>query len=366
MNRIALLFDRAYIETQPCFMELAIQLANNGFHVDLYMIMQSNNHLPFFENQTIRILPFPDSVFQKAEYWSKILYAKDRKYKAIIGTPFRGTWVAYKTAAIQKIPYYYLSDELSEHLLTGFNVGQRNKWVKRNYISNKNAAATIALGEERYAAQREQNKIDFSHDHIVLPNAQAGNAIKLRSHFFRDIFNIEDHKPILLFAGTLNWNLARKIYEETKTYSDRDYHIVFQSRTIGLMGEQKHPFIKMSTIPIPAIMMNYAVSSADIGLALYDKQSVHETNNGITGGKIGTYLKNGLPLIAGSSDNLKVFDDQKVGTYWDGETPFDQIAFLSINNMEVSRGNIPEFYRRNLQYELFFEQFKAHLLKSIR
>ena len=49
---------------------------------------------------------------------------------------------------------------------------------------------------------------------LFLPNGQAGAAIKLRSNYFRDIFNLEDRKPILLFAGTLNWNLARRIYEE--------------------------------------------------------------------------------------------------------------------------------------------------------
>ena len=366
MHKIALLFDRSHIDTQHCFMELAIQLAGNGFEVDLYMINTSNNHLPFFENQNIRILPFPESKFQKAEYWSKIIYSKDRKYKAIIATPVMGTWIAYQTARIQKIPYYYFTDELVNHLLADVPEKVRTKLERRNYISNKNAAATIALDEERYIVQKKINKIDYPHDHIVLPNAQSGDVVRLRSHYFRDIFNIEDRKPILLFAGTLNWNLARKIYEETKTYSERDYHIVFQSRTVGLMREEVHPFIKMSTIPIPSAMMNYAVSSADIGLALYDKESVHETNNGIAGGKIGTYLKNGLPVIAGSAYNLKIFEQENVGTYWDGEKPFDQIAIHAIRNISANREQIPGYYKKHLQYELFFERFKEHLLKSIK
>ncbi len=366
MRRIALLFDRAYIDTQHCFMELAIQLAGSGFHVDLYMLINSNNHLPFFENQAIRVLPFPDSFFQKSEYWSKIIYAKDRKYKAIIGTPIRGAWVAYKTATIQRIPYYYFADELIEHLLLGVTDIKKGRLSRENYIANKNAAATIALDDERYLIQKEQNKIDFPHEHIILPNAQSGDAVKLKSNYYRDIFNIDDRKPILLFAGTLNWNLARKIYEETKTYSEKDYHIVFQSRTVGLMGEGAHPFIKMSTIPIPSAMMNYAVSSADIGLVLYDKDSVHETNNGIAGGKIGTYLKNGLPVIAGSAYNLKIFEQQHVGTYWDGDIPFDQIAVQAIRDMASNREQIPGYYKKHLQYELFFEKFKQHLLKSIK
>ena len=52
--------------------------------------------------------------------------------------------------------------------------------------------------------------------------------------------------------------------------------------------------------------------------------------------------------------------------YWDGETSFDEIAIKGIKNMEICRKNISEFYKENLQYELFFENFKTHLLKSIK
>jgi hypothetical protein len=364
-RRIALLYNKSYIDTQHCYMELAIQLANNGFQVDLYMLNKSNNYQPFFENQDIRILPFPESAFQKAEYWSKIVYAKDRKYKAIIGTPVQGVWIAYKTAAIQRIPFYYFADELPDHLLNDETGPRKRKLLKENIIANKKAAATITLGEERYKLQIQQNGIDYPHDKIVLPNAQSGNAIKLKSNYFRDILNIEDRKPILLFAGTLNWLLARKIYEETKSYGERNYHLIFHARTLGLMGESNHPFIRISTMPIPSNMLNYAVSSADIGLALYDKHSTVETNNGITGGKIGTYLKNELPLIAGSAENLKLFQDEKVGIYWDGEKSFDEVATEAISIKEKCIENIPGFYKRNLQYEFFFKAFLEHLLKSI-
>ena len=363
---IALIFDRAYIDTQPCYVELATQLANSGFHVDLYMLIKSNNHLPFFENQAIRILPFPDSLFQKAEYWSKIIYAKDRKYKAIIGTPVRGAWTAYKTAKIQRIPFYYFADELIEQLIIGSTSDVQKNLEKRNYIANRKAVASIALSEERFSIQKILNKIDYPHEHIIIPNAQSGDAKRIKSNYFRDFFNIEDRKPILLYAGTLDWSLAKKIYEETKNYGERDYHLVFHARTLGLMGKKNHPFIKISNVPLPGSILNYAISSADIGLALYDKNVNGEIRNGFTGGKIGTYLKNELPIIAGSAENLRFFEEKKVGVYWDGETSFDEIASRGINNMEISRKNISTFYRENLQYEFFFEHFKAHLQKSIK
>mgnify|MGYP000150220486 CR=1 FL=1 len=365
LGKIALFFNRAYIDTQACFTELAKQLANKGFIVHLYMPVNNNNQQPFFENQNIRIYPFPESKFEKIEFWYKIRFAKDRKYKALIGTPVDGAWLAYKVSKVQNVPYYYLADELIDHLLNSIPQHEKKQVAGKNYISNKNAAGTIALGEERYAIQKKINRIDYSHNYFVIPNAQSGEAKKLKSNYYRDIFNIEDRKPILLFAGTLNWSLANKIYEETKTYSNKEYHLIFQSRTLGLMGENDHPFIKVSTVPIPGSMMNYAVSSADIGLAIYDR-SVHETRNGFTGGKIGMYLKNQLPLITGSADNLRFFEEQGVGVYWDGDTLFDEVANKAIANKEVYMKNIPGFYKENLQYEIFCEKFYNSLIASIK
>ena len=82
-KKIALLFNRTYIDAHQCFMELANQLAKNGFEVDLYTLNNSFNFQPFFENYNIRILPFPATKFQKAEScWYKILPSKDRKYNS--------------------------------------------------------------------------------------------------------------------------------------------------------------------------------------------------------------------------------------------------------------------------------------------
>ena len=365
MKRLALFFDRTYIDAHHCFVELANQLAKAGFGVDLYMVRNAANYQPFFENQQIRILSFPRSKFELLDFWYQIRFSNERRYAALIGTPVEGVWLAYRVAKIQKVPYYYLADELVEHIIVNSPKDQQVKLAYQNRKANRHAKATIALGENRYRKQVEFNHIDYPHEHFVIPNAAAGQAIKLRSNYFRDIFNINDQKPILLFAGTLQWSLAKRVYEETKGFSNRDYHLIFHGRTLGLMGEGSHPFIKISSVPLPYAMINYAFSSADIGLALYNKEITQESMNCLTGGKIGTYLKNELPLIAGNDLSLQLFQKEGVGIFWDGETPFDDIANKAIGNMNNMRMNIPSFYRHNLQYEFYFENFKKHLEKSI-
>src|SRR5580704_11526697 len=149
MKKIALLFDRTYVDAHHCFREMAIQLADLGFGVDLYSLHNAFNFQPFFENSNIQVLNFPTSKFQRLEYWSRILYSKDRRYSAIVATPIKGSYLAYRTASIQKIPFYYLADELIEHLLGNQPLSQLKSLEQKNYISNKWAAASIALGEDR-------------------------------------------------------------------------------------------------------------------------------------------------------------------------------------------------------------------------
>jgi len=386
VERIALFFDKPYIQTQHCYMDIAIQLAKS-FDVDLYMILSSNNNIPFFEEQNIRILPFPRSQAQKMEFWAR-LFSGGKKYKAVIGTPLEGAWLSYQVSKIQGIPFYYFADELFKNLTAHKTQQQKKVLVKRMKNIQRNAAATIIPSiiytgpdmslDERlnidpyYLAvksEREEfleTKQDTGHSFIVLPNAPSYTAKKQRSHFYRDIFNIDDDKPILFYAGTLDWALSRKIFEETKSYQDKPYHLIFQARTLGLMGDTPHPFIKISTVPIPSSMMNYAVSSVDIGLALYDKNRPKEAENGFSSGKIGTYLKNEIPMIAGSLPEFKAFETHGVATFWDGEEAFDNIALRSISELEANRRKVPAFYEKYLQYEVFFEKLYTNIITATR
>ena len=360
MKKAALFFDRSYVDAHFCFTELAKHLADSGYLVDLYHLANPYNSPPVFFNDKIRVFNFPESKFQKIEFWAKIKFRKDYKYSVIFGTPIKGIWLAYKVAKNQRIPLIYLADEIFDPK-TKFHKNINWKRDKLKDIkANKFATASIALSKKRFFYQKKTNSLPDDHKHFVIPNAPAGKAERLKSNYFRDIFNINDDKPIILFIGTINWKLAKKIFNETKNYKNKDYHIVFHGRTKGLIGE-KHPFIKISDMPLPSNLINFAVSSADIGLVLYDKDVEQEYNNGETGGKIGTYLKNNLPVIAGNLDILYTFEKENVGIFWNGKEDIDKIIKKALLKKEEMIKNIPGYYKKNYNYSYFFESLKKFL-----
>jgi len=366
MKRIGLFFDRSYVDAHSCFRELAMQFAGKGFLVDLYHISNPYNPAPVFFNDKIRVYDFPRSKFEKLEFWYKYFLSEDKKYDVLIGTPVEGGRLAYHLARKKKIPLVYLADEILDPVVKYHKIENWDSVKKTDIKINNFATCTIALGEERYQYQKKINKLESNHKYFVIPNSESGPSKRLKSNYFRDIFNIEDRKPIILFIGTMNWNLAKVIFEQTKKYKDKNYHIVFHGRTHGLIGEGDHPFIKISKTPLPSNLLNYAVSSADLGLVLYDKSIEQEKNNGWTGGKIGTYLKNELPLIAGNLDEFKKFETQNVGICWDGIEEIDVAINKAISQSEHMRQSIPSFYKDNCDYKSFFEPFYDFILENCK
>ncbi len=365
MKKAALFFDRSYVDAHFCFTELAKHLVENNFSVDLYHLANPYNPPPVFYDDRIRVFSFPLSKFQKTEFQTKIRFYKDYKYSVVFGTPVKGVWLAYQAAKTQKIPLIYLADEIINPKTKHFAGIDYEKDKKKDIIANKYAAATIALSEKRFQYQKKINVLPDEHKYFVIPNAPAGSAVKLKSNYFRDIFNINDNKPIILFIGSINWKLAKKIFEDTKNFKNKEYHIIFHGRSKNQMGKEKHPFIKISETPLPSYLINYAFSSADIGLALYDKTSVAEAENGETGGKIGTYLKNKLPLIAGNLDVFHTFEEKNVGVFWDGNEDIDKIIKKAISKKDVMTENIPLFFEKNYNYDTFFNPFLTFINEII-
>lgn len=368
MKRIALFFNRSYVDAHSCFTELVRHLSASGYSVDLYCIFNPYNSIPLFNDNKVRVFDFPRSKFQRIEFWYKLNFNKDYKYTATIGTPFDGIFLAQSVARKFNAPFFYLADEIfNPQDLERHQFPNYPELKKKDILANKQAAATIALGQERFEFQVKINQLPNTHKYSVIPNAAAGESKQLRSNYFRDIFNINDDKPILLFIGTLSWKLAAKLFEESKSFIEKPYHLVFHARSLNQMGAgNNHPFIKISKTPVDSSMLNYVVSSATIGLVLYDKDSLAETENALTGGKIGTYLKNNLPLIVGNYSGLKTLEQKGAAVFIDDFKELDEAVNKIMTNIDNYKNNIKQLYNQEYNYSKFYKGFETYLNELVK
>jgi hypothetical protein len=64
---------------------------------------------------------------------------------------------------------------------------------------------------------------------------------------------------------------------------------------------------------LPAAMLGYAVSSASIGLALYDESRTNNRLMGTASGKVLLYMKNALPVIATRAGGFEWIEREQCG-----------------------------------------------------
>ncbi len=311
MKRVALFFDRTYIEAHFCFKELAVQLARAGYRVDLYF-----NHTPdpprFDAKLPIRLIPFGKSPLGTIRVLA-ILVRRYRSYEACVATPQWTLYWAWRLRPSRRVKLICLSDEVYADKVAEFSEAQKRigpaqaKWKGRERRAHQHCDATIALGAARYELVRQINQLSREHRHFIIPNAPAASAqaprLDVTAHY-RQHFGLRETDTVLLHSGSLLWSFVAQL--EQLTFQDLDLRLVLQVRGgYAKKFDFRSPAILLSERRFRYEEMVALTRGADIGLLLYDETHPEERRNGNTAGKLGLYLAAGLPIIG---CNLKVFE----------------------------------------------------------
>jgi glycosyltransferase involved in cell wall biosynthesis len=156
-----------------------------------------------------------------------------------------------------------------------------------------------------------QRKIEF------LPGGTRGPARKLNSRWLKDKFNLNDENVIILHSGglgpwfrsldlalsTSKWPEHWRLLFHTSHKLHKDSYFMNFSRVL------ENRAVILHDDPVPIRNLDQLVSSADIGIATYCKEILGFRAEllGLAAGKIGSYLKNGLPVIATNLPTVKSY-----------------------------------------------------------
>lgn len=88
------------------------------------------------------------------------------------------------------------------------------------------------------------------------------------------------------------------------------------------------------------------ISSADIGLAIYSEEHLgyRATLMGLAAGKIGNYLKCGIPVIASNMPSLSYLVDYKCGILINSENELEEAITTIKSSYESYRKNAFQCY----------------------
>jgi hypothetical protein len=211
---------------------------------------------------------------------------------------------AVKASALSGVPVGYISDELiiDSELATS----AQRRWKMRERRDHQRCAFSIALSQDRADFLRGLNRLPGDHPIHVVPNSTPGPAERQESHFFQEVLGIATNRCVMVHAGGMGWQPAEALAEAAAGWDDTMPAVVFQGRLPTQMrARESKGAVWYSPATLPASLLDHAVSSAHIGLALYDDRKTNDRLMGTASGKLCLYMKNALPVI---TTRLACFD----------------------------------------------------------
>jgi hypothetical protein len=311
-REVAFVIPHPYVDALACFREPIRAIAQAGWRVDLFTVPSSNHPPPVFDSENVRVRPIELTRGATVHLIAALLAHRPR-YQWIFAVPQWSLHYAGLAASLARIPLVCISDEIAVEA-EALTDSQR-QWKSRERRAHQHCAFTIALSAARGVLIREENRLPDDQPILVVPNSAPGPAERLPSHFFQDTLGIPFDTFVVLHAGSWWWKLEFGAVEEVARHWGPDVVLAFQGRLRdGALAVPDHnPNIRFGSTLLPSTLLDYAVSSAHVGLALYDAKTANHREVGTASGKIALYMKNGLPVITTAQPSLAWIEREGCG-----------------------------------------------------
>lgn len=155
----------------------------------------------------------------------------------------------------------------------------------------------------------------------LLPNAPSGGTTQDKGDYLRKRCPACAGKVLVLHAGGIgqaqqsldlanaaeNWGPSRHLVFHAHCRMDKEGYFQDFARTVMGMTH-----VHLNNEPVSPDTLDYVVSSADIGIAWYDRTFLGYRADllGLAAGKIGRYLRNGLPVIVTNLPTIREYIDK--------------------------------------------------------
>jgi hypothetical protein len=334
---LAFVIEHAYVDALACFREPIKHFARLGYQVDVYTRLTPSHPPPSFADANIRLIPI-DVTY--AGTLRLVAQLATRRYAVIFTVP---RWSLHWTVmAARGTPVAYISDEL---------IADDGKWKTRERRDHARCAFSIALSDERAAYLRTMNQLPAGHPVYIVPNAAPGPAVRRPSRYYQDYLGIPDDRCLLVHAGGMGWSPLASLAAAAERWDDTQPALVFQGRLPAQMrGRTNRGGVWYSQTTVPSDLLDYVVSSARIGLALYDDAKPNDRLMGIASGKLCLYMKNALPVITTRLDCFAWVERERCGLTVGSVDEIPDAARAIEREYETYACNVRRYYAEHLDF----------------
>ena len=316
-----------FIDKIPGLRSLLHYLSENGYKIELLCPTDDKYLAPSFLNENLTFaevtrdlhilgfhirIPTTVKLFLEGRQTS----IKSRSF-CILGADKFGIIVATGIAKTRRLPLASFCVEFPAIR------GEKSSKLKlHDYLEHVCLRSSdLVITQDWHHASLLTKEIGVEQERIViLPNSSRGLARRIESNWLSDRFGIPPDSLIILHSGGLGrWFECQELARATKAWSE-SWRLVFHT-SLKVEGEPYLQTVRQeadgakvifSTNPVPANELDQLVSSAHIGVALYSVEELGYRAElmGLAAGKIGNYLKCGLPVVATDIPTLRSYIEE--------------------------------------------------------
>ncbi|SHF36975.1 Glycosyltransferase involved in cell wall bisynthesis [Bacteroides faecichinchillae] len=331
--KVTLLLRVPFLDKIPNLKTLVVDLAKRGF--DITIISAFNENYPVSDL----------SGFSNV----KMVLVKQRTKKFELPTSAKLLLATIKNILFSKSIYYIGGDNYASHLLmilkkyfsfTYINFILEYPDINKPVELNEIEAANYIITHDHWHAEFISKYCKLRNDQILfLPNSSYTDEHRVHNNYLAECLQIPSDKNIILHSGGLGkWFCSKELAKAAMQWS-KDNVLVFHTSHIvehdsyfqsvkSLVSDSEKVFF--STKPVTNEELDRLVASAKIGIALYSLAELgyRAENMGLAAGKIGNYLKCGIPVIATKVHSLSYLEDYQCGILVDN--PFQIIDAINV------------------------------------
>ena len=239
------------------------------------------------------------------------------------------------------------------------------------------ADVVVIQEKTRLVTLEAQLKYRFDHAKIFfIPHSPIGNdslspVETVQKSFFQNLFNLSPYDKVILHAGWIHDAMCvDKFAKASKSWRD-EYKLVLHEREkrcpeenfIQYVSELSEGKALFSLEPVSFDRMDEVFSSAHVGLIAYDKkygggrENAHKAS-----GKLGQYLKCGIPVVALDLPGYKeMFEKYKCGLVFNDFGQIEKCIETILGDYNTYRNESIRCFQEEFDFKKYFNPFLDYL-----
>jgi hypothetical protein len=206
---------------------------------------------------------------------------------------------------------------------------------------------------------------------LLLPNSTFTDPLNHATTSLHKKFGLSQETNIILHCGGLGmWFKCKELARSTDNWPEGAVLVFHTSHKVEddvyyreISSFNYNNKVLFSTLPVSTEELDNLICSAKIGIAIYSKEILGYRADllGFAAGKVGNYLKCGLPVIASKLSSFTFVEEYKCGILIENESDIAQaIKRITKEYFEYSK-NAKKCYEDLWHPAKYIEKIKIHL-----